>query len=203
MNKEFTRGYLWELKKAIDALPLEKFEEIFSLILEASKAGRQIFIMGNGGSGATASHFACDMNKGAHSGSKKPFKVICLNDNMPTLLAIANDGSFKDIFVEQLKNFLKPGDLVVGLSSSGNSENILRAIGYANKNGAKTIGLTGLEGGKLAKRAHFALVVPAKDPQKVEDIHLVLVHLIKQNINRKRLSQKSQPRTRAGAPSRR
>ena len=128
MKKEFFSDYLSELKRVIDNLPLEKFTEITNLILAAYESGHQILTMGNGGSGSTASHFVCDLNKGTCFGLSKRFKAICLNDNIPIMLAYANDVSYKDVFVEQMKNFLKPDDLVIGISGSGNSENVLRAI---------------------------------------------------------------------------
>jgi len=194
MIKKFTLNYLNELKKAMDSLALEKIEEIFQLILEALNRKSQIFIMGNGGSGATASHFACDMNKGVKKGQKNASKVICLNDNVPIMLAIANDISYNDIFIEQLKNFLIPDDLVLGISCSGNSENILRAIEYANKNDAKTIGITGFRGGKLSQIAQTVITVPINDTPKVEDIHMALFHIIVQNISKNSSSQKWAPK---------
>ena len=194
MIKQFTLNYLNGLKKAMDSLALEKIEEIYQLILEALNRNSQIFIMGNGGSGATASHFACDMNKGVKKGLKKAPRVICLNDNVPIMLAIANDISYNHIFMEQLKNFLIPDDLVLGISCSGNSENVLRAIEYANKNDAKTIGITGFKGGKLSQIAQTVFTVPINDTQKVEDIHMTLFHIIVQNISKNSSSQKSTPK---------
>ncbi len=178
MIKEFALHYLAELEDAIKSLDIDKLEKVISLISWAYERGHQIFIMGNGGSGSTASHFACDINKGIGFGLERRFKVICLNDNIPTILAYANDNSYEDIFVEQLKNFLNPDDIVIGISGSGNSENVLRAVRYANENGAKAIGLTGFDGGKLAKLAQTTFVVPVNDMQKVEDIHLILTHMI-------------------------
>jgi D-sedoheptulose 7-phosphate isomerase len=183
MFKEFSLMYLEELKRTVDRLPLDRFEEIFGLIVDAYRENRHIFVMGNGGSGTTASHLACDMNKGASASLNKPFRVICLNDNIPTMMAIANDVSYDEIFVGQLKNLMKPGDLIVGFSASGDSNNILKAIEYANGNGARTVGFTGFDGGKLAKTAQFSLIVPVEDVQKIEDVHLILVHMIMQNIS--------------------
>ncbi len=180
MIKRFALMYLSELKKVLETIPLEKFKEIVNIILGAYWGGHAIFIMGNGGSGATASHFACDINKGACFGLEKRFKVICLNDNVPTMLAYANDSSYEEIFVEQLKNFLKPDDLVIGISGSGNSKNVLKAIEYANDKGAKTLGLTGFDGGNLADLAKVALVIRINDMQKVEDTHLIITHMIMQ-----------------------
>jgi D-sedoheptulose 7-phosphate isomerase len=128
MVRRYFSDYCAGLKRALDAVPLEPFEEFVRLLESAFHEERQVFVMGNGGSGATASHFACDFNKGVSFGLPKRFRVICLHDNVPTLMAYANDVSYEQIFVEPLKNFLRAGDLVIGLSGSGNSPNVLRAI---------------------------------------------------------------------------
>jgi D-sedoheptulose 7-phosphate isomerase len=183
MIKKHILKYCLVLENAIKALPVKKLEIMVNLILDAYKKEKQIFVFGNGGSGATASHFACDMNKCASYGRKKKFKVICLNDNVPVILAYANDLSYSDIFIEQLKNFIKPDDLIIGISGSGNSENVLRGIRYGNKNRARTIGLSGFDGGKLAKIAQFNFIAPVNDMQKVEDVHLIISHVIMHTIN--------------------
>ena len=185
MIKEFARSYIAEIEDVMDSLSLEQFEEVVNVVLEAYEGGHQIFMMGNGGSGSTASHFACDINKGASVGLEKRFRATCLNDNVPTMLAYANDSSYEDIFVEQLKNCLKPGDVVIGVSGSGNSKNVLRAIEYANSNAGKSIGFTGFDGGQLAKVAQKGIIVPVNDMQKVEDIHLVLAHMLMQIVHKK------------------
>ena len=118
MISEFTLSYFSGIKEALDCLSLDQLEEIVNLLLGAYKTRNQIFIMGNGGSAATASHFACDINKGVSFDFKKKFKVICLNDNIPTILAYANDNSYDDIFVEQLKNFLRLNDVVIGIRAA-------------------------------------------------------------------------------------
>jgi D-sedoheptulose 7-phosphate isomerase len=135
--------------------------------------------MGNGGSAATASHFACDFNKGASYGygDKNRFKFICLNDNMASLMAYANDVGYEEIFVEQLKNFFNPQDVVIGISGSGNSVNILKAIEYANANNGITIALTGYNGGKLKSIAKYGVHVNIDDMQIVEDLHMTMDHL--------------------------
>ncbi|MBW8000512.1 MAG: SIS domain-containing protein [Planctomycetes bacterium] len=180
MAKQLLQNYLSQLKEVIDSLALEKVTHIIDLMTQAYNDSQQIFIFGNGGSGSTASHFACDINKGVCLGLKKRFKVMCLNDNIPSILAYANDNSYDDIFVEQLKNFLAPNDLVIALSGSGNSANVLKAIQFSNKNHAHSIAFTGFDGGELAKTANHAIVVPVDDMQKVEDMHLVLTHMIMQ-----------------------
>lgn len=185
MAKSFARQYLDELKEVCDILPLDRFEAVVSALSHAYEQESQIFVMGNGGSAVTASHFACDMNKGVSYGLKKRFKMICLNDNIASMLAYANDVSYEDIFVEQLKNFLRNGDVVIGISGSGNSKNVIKAICYANECGATTIGFTGFRGGTLGKTADISIVVPADDMQKVEDIHLVITHMIMRFFRRK------------------
>jgi len=180
MQKIFSLNYLEELKKLLDLFPHEQFEEIGKALISAYENEKHVFIMGNGGSGSTASHFACDINKGCCLDLEKKFKVICLNDNVPTMLAYANDLSYDKVFVEQLKNFLQPGDLVIGISGSGNSENVLQAVLYSKEKGAKTIGLTGFDGGKLAQIVDVQLVANIHDMQKVEDVHMIVVHMLMQ-----------------------
>ncbi len=173
-------NYCSRLKKTLDALDTENIVNAVNVIRRAFIEGRQIFIMGNGGSAATSSHIACDLNKGASADLGRKFKVICLNDNMPTILATANDLSYEDIFVEQLKNFLRPSDVVVGISGSGNSKNVLKAIEYANQNGGITIGLCGYDGGKLKKVSQHSIHIAINDMQISEDIHLIIGHIMMQ-----------------------
>ncbi|MCK4395659.1 SIS domain-containing protein [candidate division WOR-3 bacterium] len=179
---EHIQNYLNDLKETIDKLPVEKMEKLFSLLMDAYNNRNQIFVMGNGGSGATASHFMVDINKYTCYELDKKFRMICLNDNGPSISAYANDVCYEDVFMEQLKNFLKPGDLVIGISSSGNSENVLRAIDYANEIGAKTVGLVGFDGGKLKYVSRYSIVVPVYDMQKIEDLHLVISHITIQGL---------------------
>ena len=176
MIRQFLTEYCAELGATLAKLPLERFEEFVVLLESAYREERQVFMLGNGGSGSTASHIVCDLVKGVSYGLPKRFRAICLNDNVPTLMAYANDLSYEEIFVEPLKNFLHPGDLVIGLSGSGNSPNVLKAIDYANQHGAHTVGLSGFGGGKLAKLAHTSVVAPVNDMQKSEDTHLILLH---------------------------
>jgi D-sedoheptulose 7-phosphate isomerase len=182
MKNNFTLQYLNHLKEVLDTFPHDRFEEISRTLLSAYEKGKQVFIMGNGGSGTTASHFVCDINKGSCMKLEKKFKVICLNDNMPSILAYANDISYDKIFVEQLKNFLLPGDIVIGISGSGNSENVLQAVSYAKKQGALTVGLSGFDGGKLASIVDIPFVAAVHDMQKVEDVHMIVVHMLMQYI---------------------
>ena len=172
--------YRQGLKQALDATPTAAVEEVLHLLEQAYHDDRQVFIMGNGGSASTASHVACDLNKNVCAGLERRYRVICLNDNLPMMMAYANDLSYEDIFVEPMKNFLQPGDLVIGISASGNSPNVLKAITYANQRGAHTVGLSGFEGGKLSRLVATPLVVPVNDMQKIEDVHLTIFHVAMQ-----------------------
>jgi len=180
--QNFARTYLDELASVLEGFNLEQFEKVVASILDAYEKDKKIFVMGNGGSGSTASHFACDINKGCCMDLEKKFKVICLNDNVPTMLALANDVSYDVVFEEQLKNFLTPGDLVIGISGSGNSENVLRAVRYANASGGRTKGLSGFTGGQLAQLADIMFIAEIDDMQKIEDIHIIVVHIIMQTV---------------------
>lgn len=170
--------YLNKLKDTISNLNLKEFESFFHVLLDCYEKEGTIFIFGNGGSASTASHFAADLNKGVSLSLAKRFKVICLNDNIPTMLAYANDLSYNNIFVEQLKNFLKQDDVVVGISGSGNSENVLKAIEYANQQGVITVGITGYDGGKLKEKAKYSVNANVLDMQISEDIHMILTHVM-------------------------
>lgn len=174
--------YIEGLKETLAAFDFAQYEKIVEQILKAYDEQRHIFVMGNGGSGTTASHFTCDINKGCCIDLARKFKMMCLNDNIPTLMALANDMSYEVVFEEQLKNFFIPGDVVIGISGSGDSENVLRAIRYAKKNGGVTIGLSGFSGGALARLVDVPFVAPVNDMQKVEDIHMIVVHMIMQTV---------------------
>lgn len=150
------------------------------LLMRTHENEGAIFVFGNGGSGNTASHFCGDFIKGVSYGLHKRFKMICLNDNSSALMAIANDISYDDIFIEQLKNFVRPDDLVIGISCSGNSPNVLRALAYANSVGAQTVAFCGFDGGKAQKIAKLSLHADINDMEVSEDIHLVITHCVKQ-----------------------
>lgn len=172
------KEYLSKLKVTIDLLSIEEIDAVMNVLTEAYETGKQVFIMGNGGSAATASHFVCDFNKGVSYGKNKRFKFICLNDNVATMMAYANDVAYESIFVEPLKNYFNKGDVVIGISGSGNSPNVIKAMEYANENGGITIGLSGYDGGKLKKISKYGIHVPIKDMQITEDLHMVLDHLM-------------------------
>ncbi len=178
----FALGYLDRLKHVIDALDLETLEKMVQAMVEAYHRKAHIFIMGNGGSGSTASHLACDINKGCCNDLDLKFRMICLNDNIPTMLALANDIAYEAVFAEQIKNFFEEGDLVLGISGSGNSENVLQAVRYASENGGHTMGWSGFGGGKLAELVDLALVVDSHDMQQVEDAHMIQAHMVMQSV---------------------
>ena len=175
---EKINNYFETMKNCIDKLDRNEIELFINTLLTARDNGKKIFTMGNGGSAATASHFCCDFNKGMSYGQDKKFQLICLNDNVATMMAYANDVSYDNIFVEQLKNFLQPGDVVIGISGSGNSKNVLNAIDYANKNGGVTIGLTGYNGGILKSISKLSVNANIDDMQVTEDIHMMICHMI-------------------------
>jgi len=180
------KTYMNNLKNTIDAVSetqSDNFQNVIDTFKYAQENGKNIYLFGNGGSGATASHFASDMNKGASGGSDKRFRAICLNDNVALMLAISNDMSYEDVFVEQLKNFLEEGDVVLGISGSGNSKNVIKAIEYAKSNGAKTIGFCGYDGGKLKQIVDTSLHVPLNDMQISEDLHIIFVHALMRCLN--------------------
>lgn len=172
------KKYLKLLEKNISALDIRDVNQAANVILSAYDNGNTIFTMGNGGSGTTASHIVCDFNQGVSARLSRKFKVMCLNDNMSSVSAIANDIRYDAIFREQLKNFLTPGDVVIAISVSGNSGNIIQAVEYANKHGASTIGLCGFDGGRLKKTAKYSIHVNVNDMKVAEDIHSIVSHIL-------------------------
>ena len=169
-------AYFEREKRVMDSIDKVEFSKVINLLEEARKDGRQIFIMGNGGSAATASHYCGDFNKGISIHKDKRYRMICLNDNIPTMMAYANDEGYENVFVGPLKNFYNPGDVVVGISGSGNSANVVNAMEWAKANGAVTIALTGYNGGKLKQIAEYGVHVPVDDMQITEDLHMIFDH---------------------------
>ena len=170
------------LQKTLNDLDLGSVCLMTTMFLQAREDGSRIYTMGNGGSAANASHAAGDFLKGASFGLEKRFQIICLNDNAPSLMAIANDIGWDDIFIEPWKNFLKPNDIVIGISGSGNSKNILKAINFSKENGAKTIGMTGFNGGKLKEIVDVSIHSPAMDMEIAEDIHMAVFNMVKKEV---------------------
>jgi D-sedoheptulose 7-phosphate isomerase len=174
----FVEAYVERLKSAIDQLPLERVEAIGEILYRAYRHNKQVFIVGNGGSAATASHMACDLGKNTISPWRQRFRVVSLNDNMPLVSALANDLGYEHVFSEQLKNLIRPGDVLISITGSGNSPNILLAMEYARERAATNIALLGFDGGRAMRLADEYVLVPAQDYGVVEDLHMVLDHIL-------------------------
>lgn len=168
----FINHYLAEVRMTLKQLSPDQIERIKDILFKAHRDGKCVFVIGNGGSAATASHFACDLAR------ETVMKVVALTDNVSLLTALANDISYEDIFAWQLMNFLEKDDVVIAFSVSGNSRNVVKAIEDANIKPAITIGLTGFDGGKLKDVAQECLIVPSASVERVEDVHLILAHLL-------------------------
>jgi D-sedoheptulose 7-phosphate isomerase len=178
MPNAFLQSYKSEVLKAIETLDLEKVGQAIETLRRARQEGRSIFVCGNGGSASTASHFVADMVKGASYGRQSRFRIMALTDSLPTLTAYSNDVSYECVFVEQLKNFAAPEDVVLAVSGSGNSPNVLRAVEYGNSIGCRTIALTGRDGGQLGRLAQLNLQVSHPHMGRIEDAHLIALHMI-------------------------
>ncbi len=172
------RDYLRIEAETLSKLDVNEISRAINVLLYALENERPVYIFGNGGSGSTASHFAGDFNKGVSEGLEKVFRFQCLNDNVPTMLAVANDFDYSEIFVYQLRGRLREGDVVMAISGSGNSKNVIKAVEYAREAGATVIGLTGYSGGRLRELSDVRLHVPVHSLQVLEDIHLVFDHLM-------------------------
>lgn len=173
------QAYFQTLGRMLPELPYAAIQQIISVIMQAFEEGRTIFIFGNGGSAATASHMMCDLNKGTiTNGQERRFKVMAFTDNIPVLTAWANDAGYEHIFSEPLKNFVQPGDVVLGISGSGNSPSVLEALKTARSAGAVTLGMAGYRGGKMKALCDICAVVPCDDIQVVEDLHHAMAHSI-------------------------
>lgn len=177
--------YIKGLIACLHQLSRQSIAEIVEVIYNAYLNNRQIFIMGNGGSAATASHFARDLRIGTAVEGKPRVRATSITDNMAMITALANDVNYEAIFKEQLVGQLQAGDVVIGISASGNSPNVLRAIEYARENGAVTIALTGFGGGKLKDLVDKAIIVASRDYGQVEDVHLSLSHMIPYEVKAK------------------
>jgi D-sedoheptulose 7-phosphate isomerase len=175
---EDVREYLSAVTDLIGKLPEEQIQDFVDTIAEAYQTGRQVFILGNGGSAATASHLACDLQKGIGGQAPKKFKAMAVTDSVPIMTAWANDTDYSRIFAEQIDTWANPGDLVIAISGSGNSANVIHAVELANKKGAFTYGLAGFDGGKLARVARKCIVAPSDNMQHIEDAHMILAHLV-------------------------
>ncbi len=176
------QSYFDLLKTTLEQLDSLAMQQLEDALIETLYNGRYIYIFGNGGSGATASHIAGDFVKGASMGLEKKFRFMCLNDNAASMMAIANDISYEHIFVEPLRNFLHEGDLVIGISGSGNSANVVHALAFAKERNAKTVAMCGYKGGKIKDMADIVIHAPVMDMEVTEDVHMIVFHNIKQQI---------------------
>ena len=166
------------LRETFARVDWNQVEQVIEWFRAARDEGRRIFVCGNGGSAATAAHFVCDMVKGASYEFPRRFRITALTEGISTITAYANDAGYDVIFAEQLKNFAEPGDLLLALSGSGNSPNVVRAMEYANQAGLKTIAFTGKDGGRLGPLAQLEITVPAPHMGRIEDAHMVLCHMV-------------------------
>ncbi len=175
---ETISAYLSDMRATLNNLPLEEIERVVRLLREARSHRRRVFLFGNGGSAATASHLACDLAKGSSTNGKPRVRAMALTDNMPLISAWANDTAYENIFAQQLQDHVEPGDVVIGISGSGRSPNVLNGIKAARTAGAVTIGMTGFDGGHLKDLVDICIIVPDDSIDKVEDVHLMLGHVI-------------------------
>ena len=174
----FLTAYRSKLCSALDRIDLERVERAIEVLKEARAKNRHIFTCGNGGSASTASHFVTDMVKGASYLREQRFRIMALTDSMPTITAYSNDVSYDCVFTEQLKNFAEPGDVLIAISGSGNSPNVVSATGYAKSQGCTTIALTGRDGGRLGAAADIELRVAEDHMGRIEDAHLIICHMM-------------------------
>lgn len=183
MNKtNFTEEYLGQFKEVLGSLDFGDFESIINILIKAYQENKQVFIIGNGGSASLASHFACDLGKGTvqnfSDDGEKRFKAISLTSNTALMTAYSNDMGYEHVFSQQLKNMIAEGDIVIAISASGNSENVVTAVNFAKKSKAITIGLIGFSGGKLKDIVDYKLWVNSNDYGIVESVHTVFEHMI-------------------------
>lgn len=175
---DYVRPYFTQLQATLDLMATEPIDEAIRTLHQARQNGRKVFIMGNGGSASTASHFVCDLAKNTRHPDWPDYRVVGLTDNMALVTAYANDEGYENAFARQLASLVEPEDVVIAISASGNSPNVLRAIELAKERAALTIGLTGFNAGKLGPMVDLHVHVPSDCIEHVEDIHLVLEHLI-------------------------
>lgn len=176
------KNYTQTVIETLSKIDHNQLESVKNALIEAKQSRKNIYIFGNGGSGGTASHITGDFIKGASYKQTERFRFICLNDNFSAIGAISNDISYDHIFSEQLKNFAEEGDLVIGLSGSGNSKNVIKGLEEGKKKNAKTIAVCGYSGGRIKELADLSIHIPVNDMEIAEDMHLMVFHMIKQTI---------------------
>jgi D-sedoheptulose 7-phosphate isomerase len=176
--RDYARDYLERSLKVQATLPIEEMARLIEILITARDERRQVFLCGNGGSASTASHLAAWLGKDGSKSGKHRFRVVSLNDNIPWLTSLANDEEYASVFVEQLKNYGQPEDVLIAISGSGNSPNVIRAIEWANERGILTVGITGRPGGKLGKMAKLPIFVESGHLGHVEEGHFLIQHLV-------------------------
>ena len=181
MEKDYRneiKDYIRREIETINALDIDSINDVMNLLEETRLNGKTVYVFGNGGSSATASHYQNDFNKGISEHIEQKYNFQCLNDNVATLMAIANDIGFEEVFRFQLKGHLKPGDVIFAISGSGNSKNVLNAVKYAKEQGNKVMGVTGYDGGELDRISDYHLRADVNSMQITEDVHMIFDHLI-------------------------
>ena len=176
--KDWIAGYLTAQKATLDSIPVDAVDALVQRFQQALREDRQIFVFGNGGSAANASHFATDLGKGASDRLDRRFRVLSLNDNVSWMTALGNDYAYEDVFVRQLMNYARTGDLVLTLSVSGNSPNLVKALEWSRKNGLHTIALVGAKRGRMAELAHQVIVINDTHYGRVEDAQMGICHML-------------------------
>jgi D-sedoheptulose 7-phosphate isomerase len=196
--RDRTSSYLEEVSQIASKIDRESIDRTIAILLEAWNNDSQIFVIGNGGSASTATHFACDLNKWVSDNARQKFRAFALVDNIPLVSALTNDNGWGDVYSEQLRNFFRKGDVLIAISVHGGSgsdkagpwsQNLLKAVKYVRENGGKVVGLAGFDGGLLKTTADSCIVVPANSTPHVEGMHLVLTHLMCEQL-RERISEK-------------
>jgi D-sedoheptulose 7-phosphate isomerase len=182
-GRDAVQTYLDELQDVLLTVSSDDVWRVVDALRDSYRAGTRVFIFGNGGSATTASHFVCDLGKNVQAAGRR-FKVLGLTDNVAMLTAWANDTTYEQVFVEQLENFVQQDDVVIGISGSGRSPNVLRAMELARARGAVTVGLTGFDGGMLRGLCDICVVVPSTNMGQIENVHLALQHLICEVLSR-------------------
>ena len=178
MNQTYFQNYLDQQKAAYDAIPVDRVEDLIKLVKKCWEDDRQLFAFGNGGSASNVSHFITDLGKSASDRMGKRFRCLSLNENLSWITAIGNDYAYEDVYLRQLQNYARPGDLVLTLSVSGNSPNVVKAVEWANTNGLTTIALVGGKRGKLADIAHESIVIQDEHYGRVEDAQMTICHML-------------------------
>ena len=196
------QSYFQTLTRTIPQLPYTSIQQIITVIMQAFEDDRTIFVFGNGGSAATASHIMCDLSKGTISGNDAPrLKVMAFTDNVPLLTAWANDAGYDQIFSQQVRNFVRPGDVVLAISGSGNSSSVIHALRTARDLGATTLGMAGFQGGEMKAFCDICAVVPSDNIQVVEDLHHAIAHSILTAVRQMVYSQSQKAMARSSGSS--